>query len=510
MDCVVQGFEQSIDILSFEEQRSTPKSRTFVSKKVETAPDLSQRDYGQLHDEFLESLLQEQAASEPTAFNELAPELQSSSSSSFSSQSLPLSSSSASPKAPKRKRALKLHRRTTVKKSPLRPSKRQIADLSTLQDAQGHDDDESLLSSFTMSRALPKPITYLHDKCELQKDKGKGETPGSDICASGTDQCLEKLRQKMELLMQVAAGDKGKKKKGGANMKRRKARITQDCRTFVETRSVIELRMGFLSMQYGVLLQWDTVKTGKIKLVVLRKMCHEAFYKKELTSRRKPTVQPMIREPPAFVMQDASGGNHVILQRMDGTEVALLDPPFRVQRPLDFGPSYLSISILSLEGLNEKSQHTMHVSFEGTYRHCRLHYSPDLKCFMPRFEETFEWEVPNSALDLQLDFRVFEQRRPRNKRKKLAVHESVALNFLEIQASSRVSHSRQMTIRSRKNPKLSIVIALLHQSDYAHWLQQELEARRKEESKRPYFQRIEVEPAPQEPNYDFTDLCCVW
>ena len=233
------------------------------------------------------------------------------------------------------------------------------------------------------------------------------------------------------------------------------------------------------------------------------------------------------REAPNRIVQDSSGSNHVIMQRPDGTEVALLDPPYRVQRPVDFQPAYMSVSIVRLEGFNERSIHTIHVSFDGTYRHCRLYYNPEARALTPHFEEAFEWEISPNSLDLQLDLRVFEQKRPRNKRKKLAAHESVSLNFLDVAAGTRVSHSRLITLPCHKDPSLSIVFQVHYQSDYAHWLLQELEARRKEEAlnssmsnttstasgsglKIPYFSRVEVEPAPAEPNYDFTDLCCMW
>lgn len=43
---------------------------------------------------------------------------------------------------------------------------------------------------------------------------------------------------------------------------------------------MIELQLGFLSMQYGLLLRWDAYRTGQIVFVCLRKMCHDSFYTK--------------------------------------------------------------------------------------------------------------------------------------------------------------------------------------------------------------------------------------
>lgn len=47
---------------------------------------------------------------------------------------------------------------------------------------------------------------------------------------------------------------------------------------FVETRSMLAVKMGFLSMRYGFLVHWN-VSTGLAELVVLRKMCLESFMK---------------------------------------------------------------------------------------------------------------------------------------------------------------------------------------------------------------------------------------
>ena len=47
-------------------------------------------------------------------------------------------------------------------------------------------------------------------------------------------------------------------------------------RNMVETRSLLTLRMGFVSLSYGILLQWDA-DTQFVELIVLRKMCREDF-----------------------------------------------------------------------------------------------------------------------------------------------------------------------------------------------------------------------------------------
>lgn len=47
-------------------------------------------------------------------------------------------------------------------------------------------------------------------------------------------------------------------------------------RAMVETRSLLTLRMGFVSMSYGILLQWDS-EQRLVDLIVLRKMCRDDF-----------------------------------------------------------------------------------------------------------------------------------------------------------------------------------------------------------------------------------------
>jgi hypothetical protein len=171
----------------------------------------------------------------------------------------------------------------------------------------------------------------VRSSCLLQKDKGKGQPTGNAISVEGRELTLEKLRQKMELLCQVALSShintqqdipstitstsssfndsspppspikpsspkrKTKKKRGSgvAEMKRMKAIVTDISDQYVETRSMLELRMGFLSMKYGILLRWDVTAALSamssseveaeplIDLVVLRKMCSESFLRNE-------------------------------------------------------------------------------------------------------------------------------------------------------------------------------------------------------------------------------------
>jgi hypothetical protein len=108
-----------------------------------------------------------------------------------------------------------------------------------------------------------------------------------------------KLREKMAIVAQVSTDSK-------SAWKRRPAVVTKATSEYIETRSMMELRLGFLSMQYGLLLHWkrtasdssiiinnnnnkklDSETRGerpKIVFVVLRKMCHDSFYKVKKSS----------------------------------------------------------------------------------------------------------------------------------------------------------------------------------------------------------------------------------
>ena len=45
---------------------------------------------------------------------------------------------------------------------------------------------------------------------------------------------------------------------------------------FVETRSMFAVKLGFVSLKYGVLVHWN-VHTGLAELILLRKLCPESF-----------------------------------------------------------------------------------------------------------------------------------------------------------------------------------------------------------------------------------------
>ena len=164
-----------------------------------------------------------------------------------------------------------------------------------------------------------RPIEeFLHPDCILQKEKGTdsctttkqqissklgfcsminsnynndNETPS----AVGREETLIKLQNKLSMLGDIESGKYGK----AAEMLRSDAvgftikgnttissitdlsKLSQKKRpsiSKVETRSILTLRMGFVSMSYGILLQWDCT-TRLVELIVLRKMCRDDFLK---------------------------------------------------------------------------------------------------------------------------------------------------------------------------------------------------------------------------------------
>mmetsp|Transcript_5469 Transcript_5469/g.16178 ORF Transcript_5469/g.16178 Transcript_5469/m.16178 type:complete len:725 (-) Transcript_5469:47-2221(-) len=433
-------------------------------------------------------------------------------------------------------------------------------------------------SSSHNNAAASSPINEIaeqmvHSECKIQKDKGKGEPIGTSISADGRHNCLSKLRDKIRLLVQVAldgpassgstvssASSSGsssrraskKKSVGSAGMKRRPAKISEETPLYTETRSMIELRLGFVSMQYGLLLRWD--RADKIIFIVLRKMCHDSFYKKikepvrssqMLQSQQQHPAKKTV-EPPPLVVRNVVG-EQAIYQRVHGTEVVLVDTPYRVAQPKAFEPSILSVQINHVTGLPKKQRWTISLTFDGHTEVSELVWKQGQ--FVTRRVETMEWEIsPVTSFDLAgLEIRLFEQlpipkrRRRRNplavvsgkKQRKTAELEdakelkkddagrwfsssrvysdlTMPLGGLVAQPSTAQATTWELTIPA--NDEVSITMSLVHQSDYAHWLYKELDARRKEETPshppiwRTPFRRNQVRDIHADDEYDEEDL----
>jgi len=119
------------------------------------------------------------------------------------------------------------------------------------------------------------PSSFLSKDCRLQKDKGQGDHPGSNICAYGRDATLKKVSEKIELIV----------KANNATVNKGRAKLTNI--QPMETRSILSVKMGFLSINYGILLQWNGGNRGEalVNLVVLRKMVPNSFMNVQYQNR---------------------------------------------------------------------------------------------------------------------------------------------------------------------------------------------------------------------------------
>jgi hypothetical protein len=548
-DGIMEWIEQGMDFFGCDE--NVPKN-VFGVAESPTSLQASQRekdpqyfDYAKLHDELLESLIAEASkrANDPNHLTDIDSSASSSFSFTLSSSQSVLNTSTASAanasidcsalldqdvplegssrnnrkRGHKRPRALKLHRRvmpamTAKPDEPEAPIRRlsynsSFSSKSTVTNASKHtgsntkqtinitdkqkldDSGDALpisLKELTEAQ-FPPAASFIHPQCRMQKDKGKGEAAGSNICAKGRELCLLKLQDKMALLTRVAFGEESRHR-GKADMKRRPARIAEVFPNFTETRSIIELKMGFLSMQYGILLRWDTTRTGKATLVVLRKMCHDSFYTdckppQKYLQPPRPRRTQSAPELPIYAIRDVVDGNHAILQRPDGTEVTLLDPPYRVDRPDEFKPTMLTVAVCHGVGLSHKSNWTVQLCYESMTENILLTWDEDQALFSPKLGKKLQHVVPiNGSLDLPaLEIRLFEHRQKLGKGRRCVSHMHIPMLNLEAQPSNHGAKARDMKVTLPHDPSASIVLSVLLESDYAHWLRRELDARRREE-----------------------------
>ncbi|KAL3910912.1 MAG: hypothetical protein SGILL_007498, partial [Bacillariaceae sp.] len=415
-------------------------------------------------------------------------------------------------------------------------------------------------------KELKPPAKYVHEQCILQKDKGRGERLKTSISAKGREPCLDKLRDKMKLVLQVSSptgpslplgkvptGQHARRKSTATTgMKRRMAKIAAIGSTYIETRSMLELQLGFLTMHYGLLIHWDTVETGKIVFICLRKMCHDSFYskvpdllpaptmilqKQQRKSSSRLVVKSRKEATPPLVVRNHQG-NHAIYQRTSGsTEVVLVDGAYRVPQPKAFAPSVLSVDIHDVTGLDHKrSQWTLSVTFDGHTEIAHLEYNPETKAFKTTRTSPCKWEMATpqtTSFDLAgLEIRLFEQRNGlrnvgniianntrrgssssqfsvssrRHSRKsstgsmdslsssassngmtgskktsRLASTMTMPMGGLVSQPSSSTTTKWKLTIPFTHDQKAKMTLTLSHQSEYSHWLYNELRARRSEE-----------------------------
>lgn len=492
------------------------------------------RDYCKMHEDFFESLLKEQLLlqdyaqelaysstgisdlEEATSFdsNNAEDDLQHADDASIISNS----SASLNPipnETPEEKPASPPPKKKRIKYFQLSPRRKRIAPI----EAYNRQYNPELFSSDNvkttkgeveldglLKKQLAEPTSFMHPHAQLQKDKGRGVALGSNICAEGKDATLEKLRDKMKLVIQV----RGNERK--SSLVKRDAKISQESPTFVETRSMIEMKLGFLSLQYGLLLRWDR-KTGKVRFICLRKMCHESFYKvaqQQTSSIQAIQIQKSELDAPPFIVSSSTQNgigapSNAIYQRTAGTEVVFVAEPYRIEPPDSFAPSIITLQIQSVTGISPKQKWSMSVTFAGHSEMAMLEYSKDKKRFVPK-RPSMVWEVPQAndhsdlrSIDesyhtneekkkedndidpslLNLEIRLFEKQKRRGSSSKLSASMTLPLASLIAQPTATNIKSWSLTMPFGNAGKLALT--LQHRSDYTHWLYRELDQRRLEE-----------------------------
>jgi hypothetical protein len=489
----------------------------------ETPPKIieEEKDFRELHDQFIEALLFEQMkVSEDRGSSTFSiPDLEKSDSmTSFSSE---LSSCASTLTADET--IVSLNSGTSYKRArpggPLRlprtdslPQPDRFAPIDAYNRRYGKKAADPFNFADIEAKEHPDPASMVHLDCKLQKDKGKGEPLGNAISAHGQVACLGKLHQKMKLLVEIAQGEDSK---GPTGMKRRNAKVSEETAEYTDTRAMLELRLGFLKIQYGVLLRWD-LQSGTIIFMVLRKMCHDSFYSKITNHGVVPQKRSAVTntnvtrtelEPSPLVVRTLIG-NHAIYHRKLGTEVVLVNPPYQVPQPEVFAPSVLAIEIKNASGLSKKSRWTISLTFDGHTKVTQLAWNDQTKSFQPRRLDKMEWEMPPviTSFDLAgLEVRLFEQQKRRKAHSRLAATMTMPLGGLVAQPSSSAATSWQLIMPCTHDPKASVTFSLLHHSDYAHWLYKELDARKREEVKgfvwKAPFRRV-VEPIKNDDTAD--------
>lgn len=175
---------------------------------------------------------------------------------------------------------------------------------------RGGKEEASVTSSTTLSQDTKRSSSagelarsFLHPVCRLQKDSGKGVDPGTAISVSGREEAVKKLMEKMDLLAEVeqdgAYTNAVLTRIQAKNITLAKSEVNGGSdalweRGFVETRSMLAVKMGFVSLRYGIMIHWNR-QTGLAELIVLRKLCPDSFMKVKMESKSKSWKKRMRR-----------------------------------------------------------------------------------------------------------------------------------------------------------------------------------------------------------------------
>lgn len=191
-----------------------------------------------------------------------------------------------------------------------------------------------IISPASLFGLSKNPTDYFHKDCKLQKEVGRDAasqklstrslSTSTKSSATGRAATLIKLQEKLSLLGDIESGKYGMAAEmlrsdavafgiqadsssnsidSSSTPPRKNNRVQK-----VETRSILTLRMGFVSICYGILLQWDC-KSGLVELIVLRKMCHDDFLKRKgndpssstTTAEESKSSQQLIPKSPPFL-----------------------------------------------------------------------------------------------------------------------------------------------------------------------------------------------------------------
>jgi hypothetical protein len=138
--------------------------------------------------------------------------------------------------------------------------------------------------------AAPTVQSFLDKNVQLQKDVGKGSEIGTIISAKGREEAISKLNDKMDVLAEVERDGKWAHatltRIPAKDVTRERRELGLDQPGYVETRSMLAVKVGFVSLKYGVLVHWN-VQTGLAEFVLLRKSCPESFMRVAPSSGKK-------------------------------------------------------------------------------------------------------------------------------------------------------------------------------------------------------------------------------
>lgn len=124
----------------------------------------------------------------------------------------------------------------------------------------------------------------------------------------------------------------------------------------VETRSLLTLRMGFVSISYGILLQWD-IESRLVELIVLRKMCREDFLERTNEDNDFSTAAATKSTKPSSVSAESSASGTTMescssRSEEPGGRTGLSLFPQLLSEPDQRPKSFLSVSVVNVKHIH--------------------------------------------------------------------------------------------------------------------------------------------------------------